>query len=499
MPAKWDREIPALLLADFYKTCHRAFYHPKTTQLVSYLTPRKSRIDSIDEVVVFGLQAFIKKYLIDRFNTTFFERDFEDVEREYVEYICATFDGEVAKDEIKAFRQVYELGYLPIQIRSVPEGTKMPIGCPMIEFRATEDWAFWLSQYLETVSLSSLWYTMTAATIAYNNRKLLDTWYEKTVDDTVLRCRGAGDFSMRGMPGEDAAVLADAGHLLSFESTATIPTPWWLHCFYNAPFTVGVGTPSLEHSVLESYGKEQEEWAFEHIATEVMPHGNISMVSDTWDLWKVIGEYTNNLKAKFMQRDGKVIFRPDSGDPVEILCGTMVSGGKTAEEKGVVELLWDIVGGTTNSKGYRVLDKHFGVVYGDAITQERAELIFSKLEEKGFASNNVILGFGAYTYQFVTRDTFGFALKVTHGIVDGVEKEMFKDPITDRGDNGAGKKSQKGMCIVHKDNDGRYYYTDGHSIAEADSKNELRTVFIDGKLLIDEDFETIRCRLNPNF
>lgn len=565
----YDKPIPVLLMTDFYKVCHRACYAPGTTQLVSYWTPRGSRIEGIRYVVSFGLQAFIKKYLLDYFEESFFARPWEEVREEYVQYVSDTFYPDIAQEEIEAFHKIHMLGHLPIQIRAVPEGLRVPVGCPMIEFRATEEWSFWLAGYLETLASCNLWFPMTAATIADHNRALVDAWYDKTVDDSVSRDFAAGDFSMRGMPGVEAAVMADAGHLLSFRSTATVPTAWWLHNFYNAPFTVCKGTPSMEHSVVESYGKMREQEYYERVATVVRPSGPLSMVSDTWDLWRVITEYLPNLKDKLMRRDGKVVIRPDSGDPVEILCGTLRPGtymplddvvqpddlkswirdyaeqhydylsGEdhfhvrigdilysitcyhgfsededgnwgyeaaveeveiqsepvTPEMKGVVELLWEIVGGTENSKGFRVLDSHFGVIYGDAITHDRAEAIFSRLAEKGFAANNVILGFGSYTYQYVTRDTFGFALKVTHGIVDGKERAMFKDPVTDKGKHSAHKKSQKGMCVVSLGPDG-ITYTDGHTMEESDQDgNLLRPVFRDGQLLVDEDFETIRSRL----
>ena len=563
----YDKPIPMLLLTDFYKICHRMFYNPGTTQLVSYWTPRKSRVEGIDSVVCFGLTAFIKKYLLDEFNATFFLRPWEEVRAEYLDYISQTFRGDIAVKEIDAFKAIYDRGYLPLEIRAVPEGTRVPIGCPMIEFRATEEIAFWLAGYLETVASCNLWFPMTAATIADHNRKMVDFWYDKTVNDDVDRDFAAGDFSMRGMPGVEAAVMADAGHLLSFRSTATVPTAWWLHNFYNAPFSVCRGTPSTEHSVVESYGKDKELEYYRHVAMDAVPNGPISMVSDTWDLWKVLREYIPALKDQMMTRDGKVIIRPDSGDPVDILCGTLrkkdymeldiepdkleayirkydeehfdFEDGETSyrvrigkylyfitcyhawhtdedgdgydpdvdevaivcrlikpEELGVVELLWDLVGGTVNSKGYKCLDPHFGVIYGDAITHDRGEAIFSRLEEKGFAANNVTLGFGSYTYQYVTRDTFGFALKVTHGIVDGVETPMFKDPVTDKGSHSAGKKSQKGMCIVQMGKGGSVSYTDGHTMAEAECvENMLRPVFRNGELLVDEDFETIRARL----
>ncbi len=228
----------------------------------------------------------------------------------------------------------------------------------------------------------------------------------------------------------------------------------------------------------------------------------MSIVSDTWDLERVLTEYLPALKEKLLLRDGKVVIRPDSGNPADIICGVENVTGRerVPMDDGCIDLLWNIFGGTVNSKGYKVLDPHIGLIYGDAITHNRLNEICGRLERKGYAANNIIFGFGSYTYQYVTRDTFGFALKVTHGVVDGKEVFMYKDPKTDKGANSANKKSQKGMCIVTQDSSGRLSYTDQHTITEAGCpENLLRPVFKDGKLLVDEDFDTIRRRLHPDF
>lgn len=181
-----------------------------------------------------------------------------------------------------------------------------------------------------------------------------------------------------------------------------------------------------------------------------------------------------------MGRDGKLVIRPDSGNPVDIICGTMAAatspgffkslgGGltdgrdregndaRTPAEKGVIELLWEIFGGTVNEQGYKVLDSHIGAIYGDSITYERAEAIMQRLKDKGFASTNVVFGVGSYTYQYVTRDTFGSAVKATAVVVGEDEHQIFKDPATDNGT----KKSARGFISVVKNDDGEYEMVDG--------------------------------------
>ena len=241
---------------------------------------------------------------------------------------------------------------------------------------------------------------------------------------------------------------------------------------------------------------------------DIYPDGYFSYVADTYNLWEVIRDILPTLKDKIMNREGRVVIRPDSGDPCDILCGyntktyfddyrgidkpcSLVEGNYAEQiNKGVIELLWDIFGGTINSKGYKVLDSHIGCIYGDAITLERAEEICKRLESKGFASSNVVLGIGSYTYNMNTRDTFGFALKTTYGVVNGKELLLYKDPYTDDGT----KKSQKGRVAV-VDEDGELKYIDELYKDDIIVGNLLQPVFLDGKLLVDTSLEEIRSRL----
>jgi nicotinamide phosphoribosyltransferase len=221
---------------------------------------------------------------------------------------------------------------------------------------------------------------------------------------------------------------------------------------------------------------------------DVYPKGIVSIVSDTWDLWKVLTEYLPKLKDEVLNREGKVVIRPDSGDPVDIICGNP-NGKNDNERKGVIELLWETFGGSINTKGYKELDSHIGAIYGDSITVTRATQICERLKEKGFASTNVVLGIGSYTYQYNTRDTFGFAMKATYGEVNGKGREIFKDPITDDGT----KKSAKGLMKIEFEN-GSYKLID-QATWEQEKQGELKEVFRDGKLLIDQSLAEIRQRV----
>ena len=488
--------INPFLLTDFYKTIHHMCYAPGMTKLVSYWTPRMSRKDHMDKVVMFGLQTFMKRYLIQYFNENFFQKDKEKVVYEYKRIIFKTM-GNMAADT-KHIEALHDLGYLPIQIKAVAEGSRVNIKTPMIEITNTQDGFAWLVNYLETFMSCNIWQPMTSATIAYRYREIIEKYFNLTVEKGDVR-KACGDFSMRGFSSVESAELSGAAHLLSFIGTATIPAISYLEDYYNCNIEeeiVAVGTPSTEHSVMCSYG-EDEFAAYKRLITEVFPSGVLSIVSDTYDYWNVITDILPRLKEDIINRDGKIVIRGDSGDPVKIICGDKNAEKDSEEYKGTVELLWDIFGGEINSKGYKVLNSKIGTIYGDSITVERCEQICNGLEEKGFAVNNCVFGIGSYTYQYNTRDTFGFALKATHAVIDGEEKFIFKAPKTDK-DNF--KKSQKGMCYVYRDGEDILYKDELTLKEQAEFKdNLLEIVFKDGKLIKDYSLSEIRNRLHGSF
>ncbi|CAL2108808.1 nicotinamide phosphoribosyltransferase [Tenacibaculum sp. 190524A02b] len=478
-----------LLYTDGYKVDHRRQYPNNTTLVYSNWTPRKSRIKGINEVVFFGLQYFIKKYILEDFENNFFNQPKEKIAKNYARRIN-NYLGENSVG-IQHIEALHDLGYLPMVIKALPEGVSVPIRVPMFTMYNTLPDFFWLTNYFETLLSTTIWLPCNSATIAKAYRKILDKYANDTSSIPEFVAWQGHDFSMRGMAGLEAAVMSAAGHLLSFTGTDTIPSIDFLETYYNANADkelIGGSVAATEHSVMCMGTNNGEQETFKRLITEVYPKGVVSIVSDTWDLWKVLTEYLPNLKQEVLNRNGKVVIRPDSGNPVDIICGN--PNGKTIEEqKGVVELLWDIFGGNTNSKGYKELDTHIGAIYGDSITLERAEQICERLKQKGFASTNVVLGIGSFTYQYNTRDTFGFAMKATYGEVDGEGREIFKDPVTDDGT----KKSAKGLLKITLEN-GVYKLNDQVNWKE-ENKGELREVFKDGKLLIDDTLQDIRKRL----
>ena len=582
------------LLTDFYKTIHHLAYVPKLEYLVSYWTPRKSRYPEWDYAVVFGHQGCFKDYLIDYFNEHFFNRPLEEVKAEYIDYISHTMTVQAA--DFSEIEKIHKLGYLPIQIRALPEGAVVKMKTPIYEIRNTVKGFGWLVNYLETYLSVNLWHPINSATVAYRYRKVVEEYFDKTVSKkAVLECKdgvttkidadilndvrssACGDCSMRGMTSIEGAAKSSAAHLLSFTGTATIGAIPWLehhyHCDHKKEL-IGKGVPSLEHSVVSSYGRENEFECYRHILEDVFPEGPISVVSDTYDYWNVITNFLPKLKNIIRNRKGKTIIRGDSGDPVDIICGTlrgrdyMVIDGLTEDKikdyfkyeaqntypwngtseswykvrigdylyhvtcyhaweedddddgcytstveeveyekefitpemKGTIECIWEIFGGYINDKGYKVLDACIGAIYGDAITYEREKEIYERSAEKGYAVTNVTLGIGSYTYQCVTRDSLGQALKATNAIIDGEERFIYKDPKTDHSAGNNFKKSQKGMCHLFFDENGEVTYTDEHSINDEFDDELLEVVFKDGKMVKEYSLKEIRDRLwNGNF
>lgn len=525
----------AALLTDGYKLDHRRQYPDGTEFVYSNWTPRSNEYlpEAKDGVVVFGIQYFIKKYLIDYFNNHFFNKP----ENEAVDSFKRRVDTFLGKNEVGSehIAELHRLGYLPIRVKALPEGSICPIRVPMLTAINTHPKFFWLTNFLETIISCELWLPMTSATIARIYRKELERHAEKTgfAPDVNLGflCH---DFSMRGMAGLEAAITSGMGHLTSFVGSETLPAIEAIERNYNANAEkeiIAMTVPASEHSVMCAGGKDDEFETFKRFITELYPSGFCSIVSDTWDLWQVVTDYLPRLKDVILNRDGRLVVRPDSGNPVDIICGlnptecVEINGREyhipgvmqdaqysehiqdaismspddpvykgmeitPAAKKGVYELLWDIFGGSINEKGYKILESHIGVIYGDSITIERQKEIYRRLEEKGFAATNLVLGIGSYTYQYKTRDSLGFAMKATWCQVNGEAREIFKSPKTDSGM----KKSLKGLIRVDKDDNGIYYATDCVS-KEQEAGGCLETIFEDGKLIKEVSLSEIRERL----
>lgn len=497
VPMKRDSQSSPFNMADFYKTGHPGMYPDDTTTLVANFTPRSAKHAPVkasplfdDKIVWFGVTGFIKEFMIETFNREFFEQPKEVAVRRYKRRMDTALGmNRVRMSHIEA---LHDLGYLPLEIRSLPEGSRVNIKVPPVVFINTDPRFPWVSTYFETLFSCESWKPATTATIAFEFRKILTYYARMTGSPEGFVPWQGHDFSMRGMSGVHDAARSGAGHLLSFTGTDTIPAIDYLEAYYGANSEkelVGGSVPATEHSVMTlrilliaqrlaadpaNAGISEaelramaEQEVIRELVTEVIPSGVVSIVSDSFDFWTVLTRIAPALKADILGRSAdengfaKVVFRPDSGDPVKILTGYRIADVDSvthkravniaymageeairtpdgavyafvqkrdepgyslerisdAEARGAVECLWDTFGGVTTETGYKLLDQHVGLIYGDSITLQRAMAILSRLAAKGFASANVVFGIGSYTYQVVSRDTFGFAMKAIYAEV----------------------------------------------------------------------------------
>lgn len=622
------RQTSMILMSDFYKQSHAEQYPKGITKLISYATARMSRIEKGqcgDKLIVFGIQSFVKDFLIERFNETFFNVDIDEAIEFYTAIIGETFP--LSMVDVEKFKKLHKLGYLPVEVSCLPEGTRVPIRSafnlpdgqcqvPFMSIENTHPDFPWVTEFLESVTSSEVWYPMTIANQAYYYRQIVNRWYDVTGCDAGTAKSAISEFGFRGGEGSSAATLASAAFLTSFNKTATIPAIKYLHDYYGDPYgKIGGGMISTEHSVMcsnyandfeklkakaikvktgeelraivgdlfitddepntikvlksdsgeckypvyrdqggtvktgigeKEYAVVNVEGVFLHrLFTEVYPKGAVSVVMDSYDYWKNLQECgAGKLREAVLNREGTVFFRGDSGDPVDIICGEDVAKYKSLQARkstrtmndttifvedekcyyrymsdgswkrypttpvevlGTVELLWEIFGGTVNDAGYKVLNSHVRVIYGDSITPVRAKEIYQRLALKNFAACNVALGAGSFSTQCgevecghglapFTRDTYGIAVKATWcQMENGEERQLFKNPKTD---TGKFKKSQRGLVWVGLDENGEIIAKDNFTKATLPEGNMLRPIFRDGKMLVEESLDTVRQRLH---
>ena len=509
---------------DVYKEFHSRAYHPDVTEVYANFTSRSGKLSNIpdsNKVVFVGLQYFIKSYLIDEWDI-FFKLEKSQAVSNHKRILSAMLGYNV---DVKYLEDLHDLGYLPLRIKALAEGSMVPYLVPPITIVNTKAGFQWLTNMIETVLSCENWPIQTSATTSVAYLKVFKEFAQKTGLPMDFVPFQGHDFSFRGMFGKQAAALSGFGHLASgLVGTDTIPAVLFAEQYYNANVDqelVGCSVDATEHSVTCSWIMEGEIEFFKYLMTEQSPKGVLSVVSDTWDFWTLVTQYLPELKNEIMNRDGTLVIRPDSGDPVLILTGyTIDENTKTngshddakhnaitkrleayefedkfysskdgaelmaCEVKGLIQCLWDIFGGLETDKGYKLLDEHIGAIYGDAITLVRQRQILQRLMDKGFASK-VVLGIGSYSYQYVTRDTHGSAVKATSVVKNGERLAIFKDPKTD-----AKKKSAKGLLKVDRV-DGELVLTD--DVTEAQEKEGLlEVVYEDGKIIKETSLSEIR-------
>ena len=504
------KDINPIFLIDFYKAGHVHQYPKGIKRIWVNFTPRSTRVEGEKGVIFFGLQRFIKKVLMEQFNEHFFNLPLWEVVSSYKELIRKTLG--IADPPTAHIEKLWWHRSLPLDIYALPEGTYVPLGVPAMVIVNNEDWAYWLPNYIETMASNNIWGPCTSASTAHRYRRLF-LKHAKAAGETdfsFVDWQGH-DFSYRGMFGEDAAVLSGMGHLLSFSGTDTLPAILEAQKYYNADLTVGGSVPATEHSVMCAGTRESEQETFRRLVEDIYPTGIVSIVSDTWDLWKVLTEIVPALKDKILARQSngpvpaKVVIRPDSGDPVKILTGDSEAAPASPTYWGALRLLASAIGTdipVVQFSGRKLANLNkMGLIYGDSITVDRADQILMNARKQGFSPYNFVFGIGSYTYQYVTRDTYNFAFKAT-----AIEKQqwreqslggpfrwveaIFKSPVTS---GEFSKKSHRGIPAVYFHEDTGFFVCETLEPSELDHC-EFRKVF-NGELLIDENFETIRKRV----
>ena len=614
------------LLTDFYKLTHILQYRPELRELVSYLTPRGSRLKGVNKVVFFGLSAYVHSYIVQNFRENFFRRNFEYCECEIREVLelGLGYTDEMIDKTIEHFKALHDLGYLPVEINAVPEGTLVPMGVPCLEIKSTNPDFFWVGQALEASLSAAIWHPMVSATIAREYRKIARGAFSATVENGIDERTAMCDFSMRGQESNESAVNASVAWLTSMWNSSTVAARKHIKDVYGIAkspvnpvtkehrpqFTWGVrdkmkntivrGLTSTEHSVMTSHAcldGGDEIPTFKYLF-DLYKNVSFAAVCDSYDFWNVLTNILpNNFRQEIDERGKRGVFigvRHDSAEPVDALCGTvhqinnngilkmgqvpsyMVDGyeqlytinitleemerlkklnaiekisinndefddevfeictfsgafnrhvtddgrevawatvkrlyhSRTWEEKGMVETMYEIFGGTVNSKGYKVLNPGIKAVYGDSITITRAKKIYERLAAKGFAANNVSLGVGSFSFQALenedgtlspfTRDTFSICVKCSHSKYcdengEIQERFVYKDPK-----GWSSKKSTRGLCQIYFDENGELTYKDEKYENDLISANSaLIPYFKDGKEY-KQNFDEVRRTINEN-
>lgn len=466
-----------LLCTDVYKVGHMSQFPDGITKVYSYLIARSDK--KIPFTLFNGLQPILMEYLSQPIT--------HQMVTEFLEIREAVL-GPTTKDVFDKMRALADLGYFPIEIKAVPEGTVLPVKNVLMTMTNTHPDFAWVVGYVESLVLK-VWNPIAVGSYSMKLRNLVDTYADDTVGNRLHCDWAVHDFGYRGCSSEETAAISGAAHLINFRGTDTIPAVKFLMHYYNATGLIGASVPASEHSVMCSYGQQEEIQAFRHML-KVYPSGIVSIVSDTYNLWNVLENFTKILKKDILSRNGKVVFRPDSGEPELIICGNPAAPAGSPENLGAMRLLDREFGSTVNALGYRELNPSIGLIYGDGMYFDRFERILARLKSMGYASSNLVIGVGGLLLQAHSRDDQGFAIKATYAEINGEEREIVKDPITD-----SGKKSHKGLMRLDYIN-GRYVTSDQQS-HEQERGGLLEVVFRDGKLINPVTLDEVRARAYP--
>ena len=451
-----------ILLTDSYKVSHHRQYPPDTETVYSYF---ESRGGGFPETVFFGLQYYLKRYLAGSVVT-----------RKRIEEAAQLFEphfGNAGLFHRAGWEHILDQhdGRLPVAIRAVPEGTVTPVSNVLMTIENTDPKCFWLTNYLETL-LVQVWYGSTVATQSRAMKQMLVESLEQTGDPSLIDFK-LHDFGFRGVSSVETAGVGGAAHLTSFQGTDTFAGVIVARDFYGCPMA-GHSIPAAEHSTQNSWGREHEVDAMRNMLTQY-PDGLVAVVSDSYDIFNACQNlWGRELKDQVLNRDGVLVVRPDSGHPPDVVIK-------------VLGLLGEAFGTETNSKGYRVLNPKVRVIQGDGIDREMLKTILAATQAAGWSTDNVAFGSGGGLLQKMNRDTSKYAFKCASVVVNGTEREVFKDPVTD-----PGKQSKRGrLALIRR---GDKVVTVRDTERQTDESDLLVEVFRDGIVTREWNFEEVRER-----
>ena len=459
-----------ILNSDSYKTSHWVQYPAGSEYMSSYVEARRGNYD----VVFFGLQAFIKEYL----STPITQQDIDEAEL-LIEAHGLTFNRKGWELLLKK-----HAGYLPLRIEAVPEGSIVPVSNVVCQVINTDPEFYWLPSYIETALLRAIWYPSTVASVSYYCKGIIRNALEKSADTTDSLPFRLHDFGARGASSFESVALGSLANLVNFSGTdsmtALVAASRWYGMDKDMP---AFSIPAAEHSTMTAWGRDGETAAFANMIEQFGGKDKaFSVVSDSYDLWNAIDNiWGDALKEDVKNMGGTLVIRPDSGEPTKVV--------REALERLAVKF-----GTTINSKGYKVLPDYVRIIQGDGISAQSLGKIINAVMDAGFSAENITFGMGGGLLQQVNRDTMSWAMKASAISIDGVWKDIYKDPVTSHS-----KRSKKGRLALIKESSGQLKTIkadelDTHTNDGANTENLLRDVYVDGKLLVDDTLTVIRER-----
>ena len=465
-----------ILLADAYKYSHHKLYYPGTTRVYSYLESRGGKFDS---TVFYGLQYFLKEYLE---GVAFTQEDLDQA----TPFMQQVFGRDDVFDQSK-FQYILDEhgGRLPVRIRAVPEGMTVPVKNVLMTIENTDPKCFWLTNFLETL-LMQIWYPCTVATISREVKKVVANYFAETategseagIDWAAIRFV-LNDFGYRGVSSMESAALGGSAHLINFMGSDNLAGSLLAQQYYRTTEVYGKSIPATEHSICTLLGEKGELDIFRHVL-DTFPAGTIACVSDSYNIFRACEEYWGEaLKEQVLERNGTLVIRPDSGDPVMTLLK-------------IFEILFDKFGYTTNDKGYRVLPPQVRIIQGDGVNYDAIKGMYAALQEHSISAENLVLGMGGALLQKLDRDTQQFALKCSYAQVDGKDTIVQKSPTEMDAQGqivGSFKKSKGGKLKLVRHQGAL------QTVSETDHpelEDQMVTVFENGELVKEWSFEEVR-------